>query len=111
MSDVIDIHPHVISPDTDSFPLKPLGGTQSSWSLKHPLTYNELIAAMGLNGPDELRPYHVSKRIEPNKVMTYELAYRFLNSGDLLDGSCHHPILAHAWSVASPETFAPVTNN
>jgi hypothetical protein len=47
MSDVIDIHPHVISPDTDSFPLKPLGGTQSSWSLKHPLTYDELIAVHG----------------------------------------------------------------
>ena len=50
MSDVIDIHPHVISPDTDSFPLKPLGGTQSSWSLKHPLTYDELIAAMDAAG-------------------------------------------------------------
>ena len=74
-------------------------------------SFNELIAAMGLNGPDELRPYHVSKRIEPNKVMTYELAYRFLNSGDLLDGSCHHPILDHAWAVASAETFAPVANH
>lgn len=50
MSDVIDIHPHVISPDTDSFPLRPLGGTQSSWSLKHPLTYDELIAAMDAAG-------------------------------------------------------------
>ena len=46
MSDVIDIHPHVISPNTYNFPFKPLGGTQSSWSLKHPLTYDELITAM-----------------------------------------------------------------
>lgn len=71
-------------------------------------SFNELIAAMGLNGPEELKPYHVSMRTEPNKVMTYQLAYRFLKPGDLLDGSSHHPLLDKAWAIASPDTFAPV---
>ena len=71
-------------------------------------SFNELIAAMGLNSPSELRPYHVSKRIEPNKVMNYEKAYRFLNEGDLLDGLCQHPLLEKAWESASAETFEPV---
>ncbi len=50
MSDIIDIHPHVISPDIDNYPLKPLGGKQSNWSLKHPLTHDELIKAMDAAG-------------------------------------------------------------
>lgn len=46
MTEIIDIHPHVISPDTTAFPLKPLGGNQSSWSAAHPTSHEDLIAAM-----------------------------------------------------------------
>ncbi|MEX0867969.1 MAG: FMN-binding glutamate synthase family protein, partial [Pirellulales bacterium] len=35
---------------------------------------SELVAAMGLESPSELTPHMVSKRIEPNVVMTYEEA-------------------------------------
>lgn len=68
---------------------------------------NELLAAMGLSHPDELKPYHVSKRIEPNVVMTYQAAYRFLKKGELLEGASQHPILSKAWAAASADTFAP----
>ncbi|MBP1849413.1 amidohydrolase family protein [Rhizobium halophytocola] len=50
MLKVIDIHPHVISPDTDTYPLTPLGGTQSSWSQNHKISYEELIAQMDSAG-------------------------------------------------------------
>src|ERR1700732_251528 len=33
---VIDIHPHIVSPDTQRYPLGPLGGTQSNWSSEAP---------------------------------------------------------------------------
>jgi L-fuconolactonase len=46
MSDVIDIHPHIVSPDTKRYPLAPLGGTQSAWSSERPTTYQQLLAAM-----------------------------------------------------------------
>ncbi|MFZ0609221.1 MAG: amidohydrolase family protein [Xanthobacteraceae bacterium] len=46
MSDVIDIHPHIVSPDTKRYPLTPLGGKQSTWSTERPTTYQQLLAAM-----------------------------------------------------------------
>lgn len=46
MSPVIDIHPHIVSPDTDRYPLAPLGGKQSTWSSERPTTYEMLLAAM-----------------------------------------------------------------
>ncbi len=41
---VIDIHPHIVSPDTTRYPLAPLGGTQSAWSSERPTTYETLKA-------------------------------------------------------------------
>ncbi len=46
MSDIIDIHPHIVSPDTDRYPLAPLGGKQSAWSSERPTTYEMLLQAM-----------------------------------------------------------------
>lgn len=43
---VIDIHPHIVSPDTKRYPLAPLGGTQSTWSSERPTTYDTLLKAM-----------------------------------------------------------------
>jgi len=46
MSSIIDIHPHIVSPDTKTYPLDPLGGTQSAWSTERPTTYQMLLDAM-----------------------------------------------------------------
>lgn len=46
MSSIIDIHPHIVSPDTTKYPLSPLGGTRSTWSTERPTTYQDLLAAM-----------------------------------------------------------------
>ncbi len=47
MSEVIDIHPHIVSPDTKRYPLAPLGGTQSTWSSERPTTYQHAAAGHG----------------------------------------------------------------
>ncbi len=47
MSVTIDIHAHVISPDTERYPLAPLGGRQSDWSRRRPVSAEALIDAMG----------------------------------------------------------------
>ncbi len=47
---LIDIHPHVISTDTQRFPLAPIGGHQSDWSQERPVSYDEMIAAMDKAG-------------------------------------------------------------
>ncbi|MGD0025446.1 MAG: amidohydrolase family protein [Xanthobacteraceae bacterium] len=60
MSLVIDIHPHIVSPDTRRYPLAPLGGTQSTWSSERPTTYQMLIAAMDDAGVDKAAIVHSS---------------------------------------------------
>ena len=43
---VIDIHPHVITTDLETFPRSPLGGHQSTWSKDRPVSFEQMIAAM-----------------------------------------------------------------
>src|SRR6185295_3602564 len=43
---IIDTHTHVIATDTKTYPLKPLFGKQSDWSVEHPLDYPDEIKAM-----------------------------------------------------------------
>src|ERR1700729_1133399 len=50
---VIDIHPHIVSPDTQRYPLAPLGGTQSTWSSERPTTYQTVLEAMDDGGVDK----------------------------------------------------------
>lgn len=65
----------------------------------------ELVAAMGLDSPDELRPSHLFKRIEPNKIVTYEEAYLFLDKGTLVDGQSGHHDFDTNWAIASADSF------
>src|SRR5215475_5867143 len=57
---VIDIHPHIVSPDTEHYPLAPLGGTQSTWSSERPTTYETLLKAMDDAGVDKAAIVHSS---------------------------------------------------
>lgn len=49
-STIIDTHTHVISSDTQRFPLAPIGGRQSDWSATRPVGHAGLIAAMDAAG-------------------------------------------------------------
>src|SRR5580704_9258324 len=57
---VIDIHPHIVSPDTKKYPLDPLGGTQSTWSSERPTTYQDMIKAMDEAGVEKSALVHSS---------------------------------------------------
>lgn len=47
----IDIHPHIVSPDTQTYPISPLGGKRSDWSKDaHSVTAAEMIEAMDAAG-------------------------------------------------------------
>ncbi|WP_321920327.1 amidohydrolase family protein [Paraburkholderia tropica] len=52
MSVVIDTHTHAISPDTQRYPLAPVGGHQSEWSAKRQVDYEGLLASMDEAGID-----------------------------------------------------------
>ena len=43
---VLDIHPHIVTPDTGRYPRTPLGGKQSDWSRERPVTHEQMVAAM-----------------------------------------------------------------
>ncbi len=60
MSSIIDIHPHIVSPDTKAYPLDPLGGTQSTWSSERPTTYDDLLRAMDEAGVAKAAIVHSS---------------------------------------------------
>jgi len=47
---IIDIHPHVISTDTQRYPRAPIGGHQSDWSRERPVSVDQMIAAMDRAG-------------------------------------------------------------
>ena len=53
MKGVIDIHPHVISPETQRYPRAPLGGRASDWSQTRPVNAQQMIAAMNSAGIDK----------------------------------------------------------
>lgn len=57
---VVDIHPHIISSDTRRYPLSPLGGEQSGWSQKRPVSFEQLIAAMDQAGVGKAAIVHAS---------------------------------------------------
>ena len=57
---VIDIHPHIVSPDVMRYPLAPLGGTQSTWSSERPTTYEMLLKEMDAAGVDKAAIVHSS---------------------------------------------------
>lgn len=52
MSVVIDTHTHAISSDKQSYPLAPVGGHQSEWSAKRPVSFEGLLASLDEAGID-----------------------------------------------------------
>lgn len=50
MSQIMDIHPHIIANDTTRYPLAPLGGHQSDWSRTRPVTTEQMLVAMDKAG-------------------------------------------------------------
>ncbi len=69
-------------------------------------TLGELVAAVGLDNPGQLRPHHFSRRVGPDRVETYDRLYKFLEPGELLAGT-DDPLFRAAWSAARTDSFAP----
>jgi hypothetical protein len=69
---------------------------------------SELVAAMGVDKPSELKPFHVSKRLDSCQVTTYEKAYNYLEDGAILKQTGEHPYFHKLWSQSSAETFDAV---
>jgi predicted TIM-barrel fold metal-dependent hydrolase len=49
----VDLHTHIISPDVDRYPSKPLGGNRSTWSTERPATLGDLLRQLDDAGVDK----------------------------------------------------------
>lgn len=49
-TEVIDIHPHIISSDTARYPHAPLGGEKSDWARERPVSFEAFLDAMDAAG-------------------------------------------------------------
>jgi len=67
---------------------------------------SELLAAAGLNHPDELRPEHIIRRISSTEVTSLATLYKFLKPGELLSDQSGHKVFAYYWQRAQAESFA-----
>ncbi|MGY8704347.1 FMN-binding glutamate synthase family protein [Bradyrhizobium sp. 18BD] len=70
----------------------------------HSLT--ELIAAAGLEHPQQLRPIHFTQRTSTTDVKSFAQLYPALRPGELLEGT-EDPRFRDAWRMARAETFQP----
>jgi glutamate synthase domain-containing protein 2 len=50
----------------------------------------EMLGAMGIKHPDDLRPHHIRKRISEHETRTYAELYPGLQKGDLLGSAIPH---------------------
>lgn len=68
---------------------------------------SEILGAMGMSSPEELRPWHIMRRTSPTETHHYGEIYEYLNDGDLLAEPLP-PSFARATQAASADTFAHV---
>ncbi len=57
---IVDIHPHIISPDTQRYPATPFGGKHSKWSIERPVAFGQLVASMDKAGIAKAAIVHAS---------------------------------------------------
>jgi glutamate synthase domain-containing protein 2 len=72
-------------------------------STLHALT--ELIAAAGLEHPQQIRPIHFSQRTSNTTVCSFAQLYPSLRPGELIDGTSD-PRFREAWAMARADSFA-----
>src|SRR3954465_5739226 len=65
---------------------------------------SELLAAAGLDHPQQLRPIHFSKRTSSTEVMSFAKLYPSLRPGELIEGT-QDPRFRDAWAMARADSF------
>ncbi|MBV1892675.1 MAG: FMN-binding glutamate synthase family protein [Ilumatobacteraceae bacterium] len=66
----------------------------------------ELVAAMGLDHPRELTPYHVAKRVSHREVLTFGALHPGFTPNSLIEGSAPDRFQL-MWDLARIEDFKP----
>ncbi len=70
------------------------------------LALAEIVAAAGLDHPEQLRPEHFYVRHDPQSILPFSQALTWLEPGELIEGTKHRAYAAY-WSMADARSFAP----
>jgi hypothetical protein len=65
----------------------------------------ELIAAAGLDHPQQIKPIHFSQRTSTTEVLSFARLYPSLRPGELINGT-GDARFREAWAMAQAESFA-----
>jgi glutamate synthase domain-containing protein 2 len=64
-----------------------------------------IMSSMGVNGPHQLTPHHLMRRVDQHRTLSYAELYEWLRPGELLSGP---PVSwSEDWFRADADTFAP----
>jgi glutamate synthase domain-containing protein 2 len=66
---------------------------------------SDMLAAAGLQHPDDLLPRHLVRRVSATEVKPFDQLHTFLEPGSLLDGSLQEGFYAEMWRRASAASF------
>jgi len=66
---------------------------------------SEMLAAAGLQHPDELQPHHLARRVSATEIKLFDELHTFLAPGSLLDDSVLSEVYARNWRRASETSF------
>jgi glutamate synthase domain-containing protein 2 len=67
------------------------------------LSFNQILAATGLDSPDQLNPEMLFRRVDATTTRTYAEMYEYLEPGELLNGA--RGLWAEGWRRATPAAF------
>ena len=65
-----------------------------------------IVSAVGLAHPQDLKPYHIARRLEDGQIKLLSKYYYFTDTGALLDGSARSDVFNQMWIMADPDSFA-----
>lgn len=69
----------------------------------------EIIGAMGMDHPRDLKPWHVSRRIGPALIKNYSEIHQMLEPGEFLKGHIN-PAFKNAYNASEAESFRAVSS-
>ncbi|RWR28012.1 amidohydrolase [Sinirhodobacter populi] len=95
---IIDIHPHIISPDTGRYPYNPLGGVRSDWSAERPFPFEQYVTEMEAAGVAQ------AAMVQSATTYGYDNSYA-------ADSVCRDParfVGVYTVDVAAPDAVATI---
>ena len=66
---------------------------------------SDMLAAAGLEHPDQLRPHHLVRRASMTEIKSFSQMHHFLTPGDLLSGALSEGFYATSWAMARADSF------